>query len=33
MDAKTTELYSSHVSMLSYPDAVIEVILEAASPC
>jgi pimeloyl-ACP methyl ester carboxylesterase len=33
MDAKTTELDSSHVPMLSQPDAVIGVIRDAASHC
>jgi pimeloyl-ACP methyl ester carboxylesterase len=33
MNAKTTELDSSHVPMLSQPDAVIDVIRDAASSC
>jgi pimeloyl-ACP methyl ester carboxylesterase len=33
MGAKTTELASSHVSMLSQPEAVLQVILAAAESC
>jgi pimeloyl-ACP methyl ester carboxylesterase len=33
MNAKTTELASSHVPMLSHPDAVVDVIREAALSC
>jgi pimeloyl-ACP methyl ester carboxylesterase len=33
MNAKTTEIVSSHVPMLSRPDVVLEMIREATSAC
>jgi pimeloyl-ACP methyl ester carboxylesterase len=33
MNAKTTEITSSHVPMLSHPDVVLNVIREAAASC